>query len=58
MVNLRRIKQARTFANPYLPAIDKIANNLPKPPPKNPLEDSLQLALSALEFLMDKVGPR
>ena len=57
-VNLQGSKQVRTIANPYIPAINKIANNLPKSPDKDQLEDSLQLAASALEFLLHKVGPR
>ena len=58
MVNLNGSKQARTIANPYIQAINDIADNLPKPPPEDKLQDSLQLAASAPEFLFKKVGPR
>ena len=58
MVDLKGSEQARTMANPYIQAINDIAKNLPKPPPKDKLQDSLQLTASALEFLFETVGPR
>ena len=41
MVNLKGSEQARTVANPYVQAIDEIAETLPKPPPDDELQDSL-----------------
>ena len=41
MVNLKGSKQARAIANPYIQAINDIADNLPKPPDKDQLQDSL-----------------
>ena len=52
MVNLKGNGPPKNIANPFVPAIHKIAEHFPKQPNEDELQDALQVAANALEVLL------